>query len=68
MVIGKFDLGEKTEDSKVVRKILRLLPESFCVKVTTIKESKGLDEIKVQELIGSFQTYELSLSNQRNEV
>ena len=29
VVIGKFNLGEKTEDSKVVRKILRSLPESF---------------------------------------
>ena len=33
--------------------------------VTTIEESKDLDEIKVQELIGSLQTYELSLPNQR---
>ena len=65
VIIGKFNLGEKTEDSKVVRKILCLLPESFCAKVTTIKESKGLDEIKVQELIGSLQTYEFSLPDQR---
>ena len=65
VVIGKFNLGEKTEDSKVVRKILRSLPESFRAKVTTIEESKDLDEIKVQELISSLQTYELSLPNQR---
>ena len=65
MVIGKFNLGEKTEDSKVVRKILRSFLESFRAKVTTIKESKDLDEIKVQELIGSLQTYVLSLPNQR---
>ena len=65
VVIGKFNLGEKTEDSKVVRKILHLLPESFRAKVTTIEESKDLDEIKVQELIGSLQTYKLSLTNQR---
>ena len=65
MVIGKFNLGEKTEDSKVGRKILRSLPESFCAKVTAIEDSKDLDEIKVQELIGSLQTYELSLPNQR---
>ena len=50
VVIDKFNLGEKTEDSKVVRKILRSLPESFRAKVTAIKESKDLDEIKVQEL------------------
>ena len=33
--------------------------------MNTIEESKDLDEIKVQELIGSLQTYELSLPNQR---
>ena len=65
VVIGKFNLGEKTEDSKVVRKILQLLPKSFRAKVTVIEESKDLDEIKVQELVGSLQTYELSLPTQR---
>ena len=30
VVIDMFNLGEKTEDSKVVRKILRSLPKSFC--------------------------------------
>ena len=65
VVVSKFNLGEKTEDSKVVRKILHSLPESFRAKVTVIEESKDLDEIKVQGLIGSLQTYELSLPNQR---
>ena len=65
VVIGKFNLGEKTEDSKIVRKILRSLPESFRAKITVIEESKDLDDIKVQELIGSLQTYELSLPLQR---
>ena len=58
VVIGKFNLGEKTEDSKIVRKILRSLLESFHAKVTTIEESKDLNEIKIQ-------TYELSLPSQR---
>ena len=48
-----------------MRKIQRSLPESFHAKVTTNEESKDLDEIKVQELIGSLQTYELSLPSQR---
>ena len=61
VVIGKFNLGEKMEDSKIVRKILRSLPESYRAKVTIIEESKDLNDIKVQELIGSLQTYELSL-------
>ena len=53
VVVSKFNLGEKTEDSKIVKKILRSLPESFRAKVTTIEESKDFNDIKVQELIGS---------------
>ena len=65
VVIGKSNLGEKMEDLKIVRKILRSLSESFRAKVTAIEESKDLDDIKVQELIGSLQTYKLSLPSQR---
>ena len=61
IVIAKLNLREKIEDSKMVRKILRSLPESFRAKVTAIEKSKDLDEIKIQELIGSLQTYELGL-------
>ena len=53
IVIAKLNLGEKIEDAKVVRKILRPLPKSFQAKVTTIEQSKDLDEIKIQELIVS---------------
>ena len=63
VIVSKFNLGEKTEDFKIVRKILRSLPKSFRAKVTTIEESKDLDDIKVQELVGSLQTYEMSLPN-----
>ena len=59
IVIAKLNLGEKTEDAKVVRKISRSLSESFRATVTAIEESKDLDEIKIQELIGSLQTFEL---------
>ena len=48
IVIAKLSLGEKIEDAKVVRKILRSLSESFRAKVTAKKESKDLDEIKIQ--------------------
>ena len=53
ILIAKLNLGEKIEDSKVVRKIMRSLPKSFRAKGTTIEESKDLYEIKIQELIGS---------------
>ena len=65
VVVSKFNLGKKTEDSKIVRKILRSLLESFRAKVIANEERKDLNDIKVQELIGSLQTYELSLPNQR---
>ena len=65
IVIAKLNLGEKIEDAKVMRKILWSLPESFWAKVTAIEESKDLDEIKIQELIGSLQTYELGLPSRK---
>jgi hypothetical protein len=37
------------------------LPERFKIKVTTIEDSKDLEEMKIEELVGSLQTYELSL-------
>ena len=66
IVIAKLNLREKIEDSKVVRKTLRSLPESFRAKVTAIEKSKDLDEIKIQELIGSLQTYELGLPSNKS--
>jgi hypothetical protein len=54
-------LGKPISDIKLIRKILRSLPEHFRIKVTTIEESKDLDEMKIEELVGSLQTYELSL-------
>ena len=64
--IVKLNLREKIEDAKVVRKILRSLLESFQAKVTAIGESKDLDELKIQELIGSPQTYDLGLPSHKS--
>jgi hypothetical protein len=54
-------LGKQISDVKLIRKILRSLLERFRIKVTTIEESKDLEEIKIEELVGSLQTYEYSL-------
>lgn len=54
-------LGKTVSDVKLIRKILRSLPERFRIKVTTIEESKDLEEMKIKELVGSLQIYELSL-------
>jgi len=35
--------------------------EHFRIKLTTIEESKDLEEMKIEELVGSLQTYEYSM-------
>jgi hypothetical protein len=55
-------LGKQISDVKLIRKILRSFPERFRIKVTTIEESKDLEEMKIEELVGSLQTYEYSLT------
>ena len=62
-VNSSFNLGEPISDSKVVRKILRSLTDRFRPKVTTIKESKDINSMRVDELVGSIQTYKMTLSN-----
>lgn len=54
-------LGEPILESKVVRKFLRSLPDRFAPKVTAIEESKDMDQMKREELVGSLQTYEVNL-------
>jgi hypothetical protein len=54
-------LGEQISDVKLIRKIRRSLPEHFRIKVTTIEESKDLEEMKIEELVGSLQTYKYSI-------
>ena len=45
----------------LVWKITKSLLGRFRPKVTAIEESKNLDTIKVEELMGSLRTYELNL-------
>jgi len=54
-------LGKPISDVKLIQKILRSSPERFRIKVTSIEESKDLEEMKIEKLVGSLQTYELSL-------
>ena len=61
IVNSAFNLGEVYDRPKVVRKILRSLTEDFRPKVTAITESKDVDTIHVDELVGSLQSYESDL-------
>ena len=57
-----FNLGETNLEPKIVRKVLRFLPERFHAKIIVIKESKDIDKIPLTELVGNLQTYELGLT------
>ena len=56
-----FNLGESIAKSKIVRKILRSLPERFHDKITAIEEVKDIDQIPLTELVENLQTYEMGL-------
>ena len=61
IVNSAYNLGEIYDQPKIVRKILKSLTENFKPKVTVITESKDVDSIHVDELVGSLQSYELDL-------
>ena len=62
IVNSAFNLRETIPEPKIVRKVLRSLPERFHAKITAIKESKDIEKIPLIELVGNLQTYELGLS------
>ena len=62
IVNSAFNLGETILEPKIVRKVLRSLPERFYVKITAIEELKDIDKIPLTELVGNLQTYELGLT------
>lgn len=53
IVNSSFNLGKRITESKIVRKVLRSLPEKFRPKVTAIEESKDLDAFNIEQLVGS---------------
>ena len=57
-----FNIVETILEPKIVRKVLRFLPERFHAKITAIKESKDIDQILLTEMAGNLQTYELGLT------
>ena len=53
IVNSAFNLGEQILKPKIVRKVLKSLPERFHAKITAIEESKDIDTIPLMELIGN---------------
>ena len=56
------NLGKLYLDSDLCKKILRSLLRTWESKVMAILEAKDLSSLKVEELIGSLMTHEISLS------
>ena len=52
IVNSAFNIGETIHEPKIVRKVLRSLPERFHAKITMIEESKDIDKIPLTELVG----------------
>ena len=65
IVNSAFNLGEQILKPKIVRKVVRSLPERFHAKITAIEESKDNDKISLSELVDNLQTYELVLTRTR---
>ena len=53
IVNSAYNLNEIYDQPKIVKKILRSLTENFRPKVTAITESKDVDSIPIDELVGS---------------
>ena len=62
IVNSTFNLGETILEPKIVKKVLKSLPERFHAKITTIEESKDIDKIPLTKLVGNLQTYKLGLT------
>ena len=60
IVNSAFNLGEQILEPKIVRNVIRSLPERFHAKITAIEKSKYIDKIPLTELVGNLQTYELN--------
>ena len=62
IVNSTFNFGETIPKPKVVKKVLKSLPERFHAKITTIEELKDIDSIPLTGLVGNLQTYELGFT------
>ena len=56
-----YALGETYTNAKLVRKVLGSLPRRFKAKLTSIEEVHDVEDMDLDELIGSLQNYELTL-------
>ena len=61
IVNTSYNLGEHIPNARVVKKILRSLPKRFIPKVTVLNSLGNLNTLKLEELVGDLQTYEIDM-------
>ena len=54
-------LGKVYTTEEQVDKVLRILPRSWEIKVTAIREAKDLTNMSLDELVGNLKTYEMNV-------
>ena len=60
-------LGKRFLKKKLVKKVLRSLPPRFAYKATSIRETKDLKRMRLEELMGSLLLFEIDLNEESKE-
>ncbi|XP_075521487.1 uncharacterized protein LOC142554703 [Primulina tabacum] len=56
-----FSIGDSISNERLVRKVLRSLPERFNIKICAIDEAKDTSQMSLKDLISSLRTFEMNL-------
>lgn len=54
-------LGEKMSILRLIRKVLRSLPDRFAYKVCSTEEARNIKSLRLYELMGALETHELNM-------
>jgi hypothetical protein len=61
-------LGEEFDDSLLVQKILRSLPDKFNRKVSAIEELNDLKTLSIDQLLGTLIAYEMRINKDKSNT
>ncbi|XP_057999323.1 uncharacterized protein LOC131178382 [Hevea brasiliensis] len=64
---GIKSLGKTFTNEELVKKILRSLPKEWLSKVTSLKDSKDLSKVQLDELLGNLIDYKMNLKREQVE-
>jgi hypothetical protein len=61
-------LGERFDDSLLIQKILRSLPDKFNPKVSAIEELNDLKTLSIDQLLGTLTAYEMRINKDKSST